>query len=136
MSKELFENQSTKEVQNNFFEELAGDELNGTFAFGRAMKFDKSEKTLVLFQYDNHIIGLAKLVDIYQYKDGECENYTGEYQFEEVQTISEPVTRQEISSIWNKIERFGQAKPYLEPEKFPDFLDLIKCRVDSIKELV
>ena len=110
----------------------ADDYLNGRFLSNAPIKFEKDINKLVLFQKRSQIIGLGILIDVEKNIDG----YVGEHKFKSIQAIEPSLTIDNIQSVWGDVETFGRTKRKLDISKFPDFLDLIKCRVKSIKNLI
>jgi hypothetical protein len=132
-----FNGQSIEKVQKEFFkEDLPNREPSGAFTFYTGMSVNQNEKTLVLFQYDNHIVALANLSEICIYEDIEEDGYKGEYIFKDIQTVEPAVTISEFKKVWNEVDKFSNLKRKLDTSKFPDFLDLIKYRIDSIKPFI
>lgn len=104
--------------------------------------------TLILFQFNNKIIGMADLIDIKKpddpkYFDNITEfnndpDYKGAYYFDpySIRTF-EPISKEQISRIWNAefvdkegkehpaFERFNQTKQFLNPEKYPAFCKIL-----------
>ncbi|WP_457554232.1 hypothetical protein [Desulfobacula sp.] len=93
------------------------------------------EGSMVLFQYDKHIIATARLTKIEKFdvpKDGE---YNGAFYFEPSSiTIFDPITNDEISSIWLDFSGFSQTKHKLSPEKYSEFEKLVKTKNPKHKE--
>lgn len=102
--------------------------------------------TVVLFQYDGKIIASAVLENIDNKPQPEPV-YFGAYYFtpSSIQ-VFEPVGSEEMISIWSDdfvdsqgvkhkcFKRFGQAKIYLDPEKYADFCSILRnVRTPQIK---
>lgn len=123
-------------------------ERNGKYHYKYAgMKAEQG--SVILFQFDNQIIGLAELIDIKKSDDPEYfdnitelnndSDYKGAYYFEphSIRTF-EPIKKEEMINIWNNefigrdgkkhppFERFNQTKQFLDPEKYPNFCSLLK----------
>lgn len=140
------------EIQREFLLKELNTERQGKYHYKTAgMKVESG--SIVLFQFDNKIIGLANLdeikkrddpgyFDIPTKLDNEPE-YKGAYYFEphSIRTFK-PISAGEMKRLWAKefIDRngdkhpafvkFGEAKQFLDPEKYPDF-----CRIlEDIEE--
>lgn len=140
------------EVQKEFLLKELNIERKGKYHYKTAgMKAERG--SVVLFQFDNKIIGLANLDDVKKRDDpgyfdiptdlDDNPDYKGAYYFEPrtIRTFK-PVNAEEIKRIWDKefIDRnsdkhpafvkFGEAKQFLDSEKYPDF-----CRIlEDIEE--
>ncbi len=112
----------------------------------------KSEpNSVILFQFDNKVIGLADLDEVKKRNDSgyfdisiDLDNdldYKGAYYFEphSIRTFN-PVSAEEIKRIWDNeftdnngnkhpaFEQFNEVKHFLDPEKYPDFCRLLKSK--------
>jgi hypothetical protein len=135
-TEEEFNNKSIEEVQEEYYVNTYPKRENQFFRYKkRGIKFDSSKKTLLLFRYKKHLIALAELVNVKKYEESD-DGHFGEYHLKDIQVLNKPVTNDELENIWGKIKYLPGNKPELDISKFPDFLDLIKCRVNSIKPLI
>lgn len=90
---------------------------------------DANPGCIVLFQYDNRIIASAKLTYAERFLEPEYRNnekYSGAFYFEPSSiTIFDPVTNNEMESIWPEFKVFSRVKQKLDMGKYPQFLQLI-----------
>ena len=122
-----------EKVQQDFFlDDLPYREDNGKrgkyLCKEKGMKADSG--CIVLFQYDNRVIASAKLTDSEKFtepqygddfsKDPYYSNfkYLGAFYFEPSSIfVFDPVTADEIKSIWSDFKRFSHVKHVLDVEK-------------------
>lgn len=128
-----FSDSPINEVQQGFFlDDLPYRERNGKR--GKYLFKEKGMNAkpgcIVLFQYDNRIIASAKLTYIERFTEPEYHNnekYSGAFYFEPSSiTVFDPVTSNEMESIWPEFERFSRVKHKLDIKKYPQFLQLIQ----------
>ena len=127
MSKDEFPNWSIEKIQNQFFlEELT----NKKGYFNYVEKGISALKgALVLFQYDNHIIGSAKLLEVKKHKVPINNIYKGAYLFDKdsIRTF-EPLSSDDIKEIDPSFKKFSQVKQSLDPSCYEKFMALIQLR--------
>jgi hypothetical protein len=136
-----------KDLEPNIFlrHDLPG-KRKGKYHFKTGMKAKPG--TIVLFQFDNHIIGSAVLMCIKrsndpQYHDIETEldddpEYKGAYYFDPGKIeVFAPMDNKQIQNIWGKgfkdndgkshpgFNRFNQTKQFLNPLKYGDFFNVL-----------
>src|SRR4030042_6955671 len=137
----------TNKIQNIFLRHKLPSKRKGKYHFKTGMKAKPG--TIVLFQFDNHIIGSALLMCIKrsndpQYHDIETElnddpEYKGAYYFvpDKIE-VFDPIDNKQIQNIWGKgfidndgkrhpgFNRFNQTKQFLNPLKYGDFCNLLR----------
>ncbi len=145
MSKEEFDNIAIEELQYQFFLKdlpFREDEYGkGKFCYKSSKMKTKEETTLVLFQYDNHIIALARLLKIVDFKKPQIQikeekEYKGAYYFEPSSiVVFEPLSAKEISDIFHKNIQFGQAKHSLDIKYIDKFFKNLSKKVCLCKKI-
>jgi hypothetical protein len=127
-----FPNWSTNKVQYEFFFEVLYNRVINGKKHGYLYKssgMKAPSNSIVLFQYNKHIIASACLTKIEKFnfpKYGEC---SGAFYFEPSSiTIFDPITSDEISSIWSDFSGFSQVKHKLSPEKYFEFEKLVNTK--------
>jgi hypothetical protein len=105
--------------------------------------------TVILFQFNNKVIGMADLIGIKKSDDPEYfdnatrfnndPDYKGAYYFDpfSIRTF-DPVSKEQMIRIWGDdfidkggkehpaFERFNQTKQFLDPEKYPAFCKILR----------
>ena len=136
-----FRDQPIEEVQQDFFLKSLpyreGNGKSGKYLF-KEKGMNADQGCIVLFQYDNQIIASAKLTDSEKFtepqygddfsKDPYYSNfkYSGAFYFEPSSiSVFDPVTADEIKSIWPEFNGFSHVKYVLDAEKYYQFLQLI-----------
>ena len=135
-----FRNAPIEEVQQDFFLNSLPYRKGGGKS-GKYLFKDKGMKAypgcIILFQYDNHIIASAKLTDSEKFHEPQLGDfsedpyyanfeYSGAHYFEPSSIlVFDPVTADEIKSIWPEFKGFSHAKYFLDAEKYPQFLQLV-----------
>ena len=128
MSKQLeFQNREISDVQNEFFlKELP--QKDGSYQY-REKGIKAEENSLILFQYDNHIIAGAILLEVKKYQNPE-DVYKGEFVFDPktIVIIEPPLDADDMKKVWDDFKSFGQAPKNLDSNKYPTFINMLKER--------
>jgi hypothetical protein len=120
-----FQNDTIDQIQIDYFCNKLPFERNGAFFFYK-QGLKARPGTIVLFQYDNHIVAAARFVDQPpHYKVPR--RYGGALIFEPASIrVFRPVSLYEIHSIWPEIDRFSRAKWKLDAAKYPRLEKILK----------
>ena len=138
-----FRDQPIEEVQQDFFLDVLPNRNDhgkrGIYSF-KEKGMNAEHGCIVLFQYDNHIIASAKLTDSEKFDEPRYGDFSKDPYYDDVKylgafyfepssiTVFDPVTADELRSIWPKFTRFSHVKHDLDAEKYPQFLQLISKR--------
>ncbi len=121
--KDEFENKSIKKVQYKFFLRKLPFKKRGKFLYKKSKMNIRGTNTLVLFQYDNHIIASARLLKIKSFKKPK-DGYKGAYYFDISSIrIFKPLSKKEINNIFKpqKDIKFNQTKYILNSTTIENF---------------
>jgi len=98
--------------------------LDGTYLYKTRM--ETSRGTLVLFQFNNHVIASAVLKEIKIFEKRTVEGYTGEYKFVSSSIrVFNPITSEEIRRIWNDFKHFSQSMQKLDINQYHQLRNLL-----------
>jgi len=132
MSKEEFLDWTIEEVQNDYLLDELINENDGYFNYAeKGMSSIKG--ALILFQFDNHVIGCAKLLEVIKHKEPIDDIYKGAYVFDtsSIKTF-EPINTDEMKNIDDSFKTFSQVKQYLDPVCYEDLMVLIQLKSDGM----
>ena len=110
-----FDGLTIKDVQKHFFSnELPKRE--GKYRYKIQGLIADKMTTLVLFQYDNHIIACADLDKVVKFEKIEEDVYRGAFYFKPSSIkVLAPMTNADINHIFKCTKKFGQVKHSLNP---------------------
>lgn len=125
-SEEEFAEMCIEEVQNEYFLGRLINEEKGLYYY-RTYGINAPKGSLILFQFKNRIIAVAKLLDIK--KDSQYPDYNGTFQFD-INSIQvfEPITAQEINKIDSNITMFSHVKQRINSKFIKEIEELIKSK--------
>jgi len=128
-----FNNCSIEEMQQTYFFRVLPVENQGCYSY-KTNSLPDDCYTLVLFQYDNHIIASAVLSSKEKYDDEDDdeydgEGYTGEYQFD-ISSIAVfgQISYAELHQVFPEVTRLSNVLWKLDVDKFDDLLELLKTK--------
>lgn len=128
--KDEFEGLTIEEVQKDFFlNQLPKRE--GEYRYKAKGLIAYKVTTLVLFQYDNHIIACADLDKIVKFEKIEEDIYRGAFYFNPNSIkVFAPMTNADINNIFKCTKKFGQVKHSLDTSCTHVFMEkLISVKV-------
>lgn len=128
MSKDEFEGMSIEEVQTNYFmNELIN--RNECLYYYRSKGIKNQKNTMLLFQYDNHIVASAILKQTLHFDKPIEGGYKGAWELEKDSIqIFIPITCDELRLIVPKIKKFSQAKQVIDSVYSNKILHLIEIK--------
>lgn len=127
MNKESeFKGRIIEEVQQSLFRDDLPNRKNCAFRYRKyGLKAEKG--ALILFQYDNHIIAVAKFDGRENFPTPDKKGYGGELYLKcNSIAIFEPITSDEIKKIWTGFKGFSHVKYRLSSNKYPLLWDLLR----------
>ena len=132
-------NQTIEYIQEKFFLEDLPTRYD---AYGCAKYCYKTkgilakEDTPILFQYKNRIIAMALFKKRIKF-DEEQDGYFGTYYFKpETIKVFNPISKSDISKVFNKTIIFSQTKHKLDKNFFPDFIATLKNLKEIDKSII
>ena len=135
-----FEDWEIEKVQEDYFLKTLPDDRDGEYLY-KTLGMKAPKGTVVLFQYDNSIIALARFIKAEEFSQPVNNAYYGAYYFDPNSiVVFDPISRDEIKQIWGKgfvdsegeirtgFERFSHTKTFLDPAQYPIFLKFLKSK--------
>jgi hypothetical protein len=125
-----FPSTTIKQLQDDFFlRELPFSYPYGEYYF-RNSGIDAPSGSVVLFQFDNHLVASAVLLSSKKFK-APLGEYSGSLSFlpPSIKVFS-PMNVLKMKSIWPRFQSFSQVKQSLSPEQYPEFVkSLVDVRI-------
>jgi hypothetical protein len=125
-----FPSTTIKQLQDDFFlRELPFSYPYGEYYF-RNSGIDAPSGSVVLFQFDNHLVASAVLLSSKKFK-APLGEYSGSLSFlpSSIKVFS-PMNVLMMKSIWPRFQSFSQVKQSLSPEQYPEFVkSLVDVRI-------
>jgi hypothetical protein len=112
---------SIKQLQDEFFlRTLPFRHPAGEYYF-RSSGLNSPTGTVVLFQFENHLVASATLISANKFSSPSGE-YSGVLAFAPPSIrVFEPIDAQNLKAIWPSFRAFSNAKQSLDPELYPNF---------------
>lgn len=121
-----FSGEDIEKVQQSFFLERLPDDRKGRYRYLKK-GLNATQGTMVLFQYDNHIIAAARLEKVEPYDKPDSQGYRGALAFVQSSIrVFKPVSLRQIQDIWPKVKRFSQSQWILGADKYSAFQKILK----------
>jgi len=130
MSKNMFHDWNYVEIQELFLlDELINN--NGYLKYAKK-GMNASKGTLVLFQFDNLVIGSARLLDVVKYDESMDRLYKGAFVFDTSSIkVFDPITTDELQAVDNSFKKFSQFKQTIDPIYYEELMALIQLKLNS-----
>lgn len=110
-------------LQNDFFLNDLAHRENGQYCYKKNGMATDGCLTLVLFQYNNHIVACADLLKVSKFKEARG-NYNGAFDFDTNSIkVFDELNNEEINNIFCADIKFGQTKHYLDSQYQNNFFN-------------
>lgn len=112
-----------------FFLTTLPGEQDGRYQY-RTSGMSAAPGTMILFQFDSHIVASATLVGTTKY-DTQDGPYHGEFQFEDIR-VFDPLKLEDIQKVWPEVQELKNAKRKLD-DRLAEFDRLISPQASDLK---
>lgn len=99
-----------------------------TFSFKKRMR--TPDRTLILFQFNNHAVASALLKEILHFDKKNIDGYIGEYKFIPSSIkVFKSITTEDKKEVWSDFKGFNQAMQNLDTDQFQKINHLLEVKI-------